>query len=492
MRIAQKWCKDHFSGFWDKNMWPSSSPVISPMDFAIWSILKSDILAKSYSSVAVLKEALLASWCTFDEEVVRILCHSVTSRLEVMAKAKGDEDKYGQKMLEKMGWSKGKGLGKNEDGIVENLKVKLKDDNTVAKNIYRHYQASVKLSVVKAIQMIIGMLIKTEFSAFLKNLNDKHKSAVPTQKKNIPNSLEMRSKLSQKRVHYQKFVRGKDTSQYSASDISSILGKRPATDCSKDISEPEISSVISKKEDNMIISSVNVNDYFKQKQQKSIIHHGNSKHDSLENINGSMNNKTSNEETIDESNEYVFQTSTNNVSDYLKQKMKDLKERTKKYVSKTRISSEDDKVNAELSQVDSAIKSTNTGVVLRCDKNKMQISKLRSRDQKIKNDYLEASSETISLKKSKKKKKKRNCHLETDTNYGLTYKNKFPKENKPNESEDTEIISGFNTIVNEKSNMGLSNLKSEHMDEEVTIIKSSAIRQLNGKKKKKKKRNFNL
>ncbi|KAG1666825.1 PIN2/TERF1-interacting telomerase inhibitor 1 [Nymphon striatum] len=316
-----------------------------------------------------------------------------------------NEDKYGQKMLEKMGWSKGKGLGKNEDGIVENLKVKLKDDNTGVGYTDDNWNAH-----------------QDEFSAFLKNLNDKHKSAVPTQKKNIPNSLEMRSKLSQKRVHYQKFVRGKDTSQYSASDISSILGKRPATDCSKDISESEISSVISKKEDNMIISSVNVNDYFKQKQQKSNIHHENSKHDSLENINGSMNNKTSNEETIDESNEYVFQTSTNNVSDYLKQKMKDLKEKTKKYVSKTRISSEDDKVNAELSQVDSAIKSTNTGVVLRCDKNKMQISKLRSRDQKIKNDYLEASSETISLKKSKKKKKKRNCHLETDTNYGLTYK----------------------------------------------------------------------
>ncbi|KAG1709779.1 tRNA-cytidine(32) 2-sulfurtransferase [Nymphon striatum] len=71
-------------GFCDKNMWPSSSPDISPMDFAIWSILKSDIFAKSYSSITALKEALLASWSTFDEEVVRISCHSVTSRLEAI------------------------------------------------------------------------------------------------------------------------------------------------------------------------------------------------------------------------------------------------------------------------------------------------------------------------------------------------------------------------------------------------------------------------
>ncbi|KAG1655147.1 Transient receptor potential cation channel trpm [Nymphon striatum] len=56
-------------------MWPSSSPDISPIDFAIWFIVKSDIVAKSYSSVAALKEALLASWSTLHEEVVRISCH---------------------------------------------------------------------------------------------------------------------------------------------------------------------------------------------------------------------------------------------------------------------------------------------------------------------------------------------------------------------------------------------------------------------------------
>ncbi|KAG1655195.1 SCO-spondin [Nymphon striatum] len=75
-------------------MWPSSSPDISPMDFAIYSILKSDILAKSYSSFAALKEVLLTSWSTFDEELVRISCHSVTSRLEVMVKAKRGKGYY--------------------------------------------------------------------------------------------------------------------------------------------------------------------------------------------------------------------------------------------------------------------------------------------------------------------------------------------------------------------------------------------------------------
>lgn len=40
-----------------------------------------------------------------------------------------DDNKYGQKLMEKMGWSKGSGLGRDEQGIKEHLTVKFKDDN---------------------------------------------------------------------------------------------------------------------------------------------------------------------------------------------------------------------------------------------------------------------------------------------------------------------------------------------------------------------------
>ncbi|KAI7834378.1 PIN2/TRF1-interacting protein, partial [Kickxella alabastrina] len=40
-----------------------------------------------------------------------------------------DKSRFGFKMLEKMGWSEGKGLGANEDGLKEHVKIKLKTNN---------------------------------------------------------------------------------------------------------------------------------------------------------------------------------------------------------------------------------------------------------------------------------------------------------------------------------------------------------------------------
>lgn len=39
-----------------------------------------------------------------------------------------DSNKFGQKMLEKMGWTSGKGLGVNEQGITEHVRVSFKND----------------------------------------------------------------------------------------------------------------------------------------------------------------------------------------------------------------------------------------------------------------------------------------------------------------------------------------------------------------------------
>jgi len=40
-----------------------------------------------------------------------------------------DDSKFGQKMLEKMGWKKGEGIGRRGQGMKENIKIRWKLDN---------------------------------------------------------------------------------------------------------------------------------------------------------------------------------------------------------------------------------------------------------------------------------------------------------------------------------------------------------------------------
>lgn len=40
-----------------------------------------------------------------------------------------DDTKFGQKMLEKMGWKKGEGIGRDGQGVTENIKIRWKLDS---------------------------------------------------------------------------------------------------------------------------------------------------------------------------------------------------------------------------------------------------------------------------------------------------------------------------------------------------------------------------
>lgn len=135
-----------------------------------------------------------------------------------------DESKFGQKMLEKMGWEKGKGLGANQQGRVDIISVKTKDEKQGVGFDHKHEEK--------------WIAHQDDFAAVLAGLNQTH-GAETSQNKNeeVSNdanetvstdvnveSLENKSKKTRKRVHYHKFTRGKDLTNYSTTDLSCILG----------------------------------------------------------------------------------------------------------------------------------------------------------------------------------------------------------------------------------------------------------------------------
>ncbi|XP_029452011.1 PIN2/TERF1-interacting telomerase inhibitor 1 isoform X1 [Rhinatrema bivittatum] len=126
-----------------------------------------------------------------------------------------DESKFGQKMLEKMGWSKGKGLGAQEQGSTEHIKVQVKNNNLGLGATNNHEDN--------------WIAHQDDFNQILAELNDCHgqsKTEISENQQKKTFSLEEKSKSSRKRVHYMKFAKGKDLSSRSETDLACIFGKR--------------------------------------------------------------------------------------------------------------------------------------------------------------------------------------------------------------------------------------------------------------------------
>uniref|UniRef100_A0A8D0C1B8 PIN2 (TERF1) interacting telomerase inhibitor 1 n=1 Tax=Salvator merianae TaxID=96440 RepID=A0A8D0C1B8_SALMN len=177
-----------------------------------------------------------------------------------------DESKFGQKMLEKMGWSKGKGLGAQEQGNTEHIKVQVKN-NTLGLG------ASIN-------QEDNWIAHQDDFNQLLAELNSCHGQDTPdtsSQEEKRKFSLEEKSKTSRKRVHYVKFAKGKDLSSRSEDDLSCIFGKRQvknaqasvtATDSPEEDLEEEEKTSDAADTSNTVTSALTVQEYFAERMAK--------------------------------------------------------------------------------------------------------------------------------------------------------------------------------------------------------------------------------
>ncbi|XP_014235024.1 PIN2/TERF1-interacting telomerase inhibitor 1-like [Trichogramma pretiosum] len=140
-----------------------------------------------------------------------------------------DSSKLGQRMLEKMGWSSGKGLGAHEQGMTEHIRVKVKND-----------QVGLGHEKNKDDQWTVH---QDSFNDLLANLQKEQGSTEISDQVLSGTSLEEKSKSSSKRVHYKKFTKGKDVNKYSAKDLANIFGKKELNEIQKESKAEENDSV---------------------------------------------------------------------------------------------------------------------------------------------------------------------------------------------------------------------------------------------------------
>uniref|UniRef100_A0A8I3NHU9 G-patch domain-containing protein n=1 Tax=Canis lupus familiaris TaxID=9615 RepID=A0A8I3NHU9_CANLF len=112
-----------------------------------------------------------------------------------------DDSKFGQRMLEKMGWSKGKGLGAQEQGATDHIKVQVKNNH-----------------------LGLGATINNEIPHTTKRRKLSASKKSPKSPKNS--------------VHYMKFTKGNDLSCRSKTDLDCIFGKRQSKKIPEDDSSP--------------------------------------------------------------------------------------------------------------------------------------------------------------------------------------------------------------------------------------------------------------
>uniref|UniRef100_A0A1A9USA2 G-patch domain-containing protein n=1 Tax=Glossina austeni TaxID=7395 RepID=A0A1A9USA2_GLOAU len=150
-----------------------------------------------------------------------------------------DENRFGSRMLEKMGWSKGKGLGVNEDGSQDFVRLRYKQDSkglgfqdrddqwTQHEDSFDGLLKSLNDGNVNCEKVSESEIPRINFAS--QGNRESIESAANTSKKlkekTSGMSLEERSRKSKARVHYKKFTKGKDLTQYSEKDLANIFGK---------------------------------------------------------------------------------------------------------------------------------------------------------------------------------------------------------------------------------------------------------------------------
>lgn len=83
------WCQANLPGFWNKDVWPSNSPDLNPLDFAIWGIMEQKACAIKHKTVDSLKRALEKAWEEITPEMIAAILKNFRKRLDACIAAKG-------------------------------------------------------------------------------------------------------------------------------------------------------------------------------------------------------------------------------------------------------------------------------------------------------------------------------------------------------------------------------------------------------------------
>ena len=87
---TQQWCEDNLPFFWEKEVWPPSSPDCNPLDYFVWGVAERDVNRTSHNTKQALKDRITEVFQNFPRVDVVKACSRFRSWLEKVVEANGD------------------------------------------------------------------------------------------------------------------------------------------------------------------------------------------------------------------------------------------------------------------------------------------------------------------------------------------------------------------------------------------------------------------
>ena len=88
--MTQDWCRANFPHFWEKEVWPPSSPDLNPLDFFVWGVAERDTNRSLHNTKDSLIGSIKEVFTNFPREELVHACSRIRSRLEEVIDASGD------------------------------------------------------------------------------------------------------------------------------------------------------------------------------------------------------------------------------------------------------------------------------------------------------------------------------------------------------------------------------------------------------------------
>jgi AraC-like DNA-binding protein len=87
---TQEWLKKNVPEFWEKDVWPPSSPDCNPLDYFVWGVCERDVNRRPHNTIASVKSKIAQIMGEMDPDAVRRACSKFRARIEAVIKNAGD------------------------------------------------------------------------------------------------------------------------------------------------------------------------------------------------------------------------------------------------------------------------------------------------------------------------------------------------------------------------------------------------------------------